>query len=134
MIVVVIVGVVCVSTIVRPAVEKPTTDFDPAGTESKRARSVSEPSSTGETVGLITETVDKKVVLIRPAEGVAIVTEVISVLTISDADADGATTTERAPKPKAATATSEIRLLSVFIDICFLSISRSREFPPVGFG
>jgi hypothetical protein len=22
----------------------------------------------------------------------------------------------------------------VFVDICFLSISRSREFPPVGFG
>jgi hypothetical protein len=25
-------------------------------------------------------------------------------------------------------------LRSVFVDICFVSISRSREFPPVGFG
>jgi hypothetical protein len=25
-------------------------------------------------------------------------------------------------------------LRSVFVDICFLSISRSREFPPLGFG
>ena len=38
------------------------------------------------------------------------------------------------PKPKAATATSAMRLKVVFVDICFLSISRSREFPPVGFG
>jgi hypothetical protein len=121
------------STIVCPAVEKPTTDFDPAGTESKRARSVIEPLSTGETVGLITETVDKKVVLRRPAEGVAIVTDVISVLSISDADADGATTTERPPKPKAATVTSAMRLKVVFVDICFLSISRVREFPDLGF-
>jgi hypothetical protein len=134
MIVVVIVGVLAVSTIVRPAVEKPTTDFDPAGTESKRARSVIEPSVVTDTTGLITETVDKKVVLRRPAEGVAIVTEVISVLSISDADADGATTTERPPKPKAATVTSAMRLKVVFVDICFLSISRVREFPDLGFG
>jgi hypothetical protein len=40
---------------------------------------------------------------------------------------DGAT--ESIPKPNAATATSEIRLKVVFVDICFLSISRSREFP-----
>jgi hypothetical protein len=38
------------------------------------------------------------------------------------------------PRPKAATATSAMRLKVVFVDICFLSISRSREFPPVGFG
>jgi len=40
----------------------------------------------------------------------------------------------RTPKPKAATATSATRLKVVFVDICFLSISRSREFPSVGFG
>jgi hypothetical protein len=93
---------------------------------------VSEPSSTGETVGLITETVDKKVVFIRPAEGVAIVTEVISVLAISEADAIGATTTERPPKPKVATVTSAMRLKVVFVDICFLSISRTEESPQFG--
>jgi len=38
------------------------------------------------------------------------------------------------PRPKAATATSAMRLKVVFVDICFLSISRSREFPPLGFG
>jgi hypothetical protein len=38
------------------------------------------------------------------------------------------------PKPNAETATSAMRLRSVFVDICFLSISRSEEFPPVGFG
>jgi len=40
----------------------------------------------------------------------------------------------KTPKPIAATATSAMRLKVVFVDICFLSISRSREFPPVGFG
>jgi hypothetical protein len=38
------------------------------------------------------------------------------------------------PKPKAATATSATRLKVVFVDICFLSISRVREFPALGFG
>jgi hypothetical protein len=39
----------------------------------------------------------------------------------------------RTPKPKAATVTSAMRLKVVFVDICFLSISRSREFPSFGF-
>jgi hypothetical protein len=43
-------------------------------------------------------------------------------------------TTESIPKPREATATSATRLKVVFVDICFLSISRSREFPPIGFG
>jgi len=43
-------------------------------------------------------------------------------------------TDESSPKLNADTATSAMRLRSVFVDICFLSISRSREFPPVGFG
>jgi hypothetical protein len=45
---------------------------------------------------------------------------------------DGAT--ETIPRPKAATATSAMRLKVVFVDICFLSISRVREFPELGFG
>jgi hypothetical protein len=48
--------------------------------------------------------------------------------------ADAGATEVRTPKPKAATATSAMRLKVVFVDICFLSISRSEEFPPVGFG
>jgi hypothetical protein len=43
-------------------------------------------------------------------------------------------TTETIPRPKAATATSAMRLKVVFVDICFLSISRVREFPDLGFG
>ena len=34
----------------------------------------------------------------------------------------------------ATTVASATRLKVVFVDICFLSISRSEEFPPVGFG
>jgi hypothetical protein len=36
------------------------------------------------------------------------------------------------PIPKAATATSAMRLKVVFVDICFLSISRTEEFPQFG--
>jgi hypothetical protein len=38
------------------------------------------------------------------------------------------------PKPNADTATSAMRLRSVFVDICFLSISQGQEFPDLGFG
>jgi len=41
-------------------------------------------------------------------------------------------TDESAPKPNAATATSAMRLKVVFVDICFLSISRTKEFPQFG--
>ncbi len=40
----------------------------------------------------------------------------------------------KTPVPKAATATSAMRLKVVFVDICFLSISRTLEFPGLGFG
>jgi hypothetical protein len=40
----------------------------------------------------------------------------------------------RTPKPREATATSAMRLKVVFVDICFLSISRAEEFPLLGFG
>ena len=47
--------------------------------------------------------------------------------------ADAGATEVNTPKPKAATVTSATRLKVVFVDICFLSISRSREFPSFGF-
>jgi hypothetical protein len=40
----------------------------------------------------------------------------------------------KTPKPREATATSATRLKVVFVDICFLSISRDQEFPALGFG
>jgi len=40
--------------------------------------------------------------------------------------------TDRTPRPNAATATSAMRLKVVFVDICFLSISRTEEFPQFG--
>jgi hypothetical protein len=43
-------------------------------------------------------------------------------------------TTDNRPKPIADTATSAMRLRSVFVDICFLSISQNQEFPDLGFG
>jgi hypothetical protein len=43
-------------------------------------------------------------------------------------------TADRTPRPNAATATSAMRLKVVFVDICFLSISQSQEFPALGFG
>jgi hypothetical protein len=58
---------------------------------------------------------------------------VIAVATRPLAAVAGATEV-KTPKPKAATATSATRLKVVFVDICFLSISRSEEFPPLGFG
>jgi hypothetical protein len=43
-------------------------------------------------------------------------------------------TTDNKPKLIAATVASATRLKVVFVDICFLSISRAREFPPAGLG
>ena len=42
--------------------------------------------------------------------------------------------TDITPKPNAATATSATRLKVVFVDICFLSISRLSDDPSAGFG
>jgi len=67
----------------------------------------------------------------RPEPGVAIAIEPISADVVASAIAGE---TDKTPNPNADTATSAMRLRSVFVDICFLSISRSREFPPVGFG
>jgi len=40
--------------------------------------------------------------------------------------------TDIKPRPNADTATSAMRLRSVFVDICFLSISRTEESPQFG--
>ncbi len=50
------------------------------------------------------------------------------------AAAEAGVTEDRTPKPNADTATSAMRLRSVFVDICFLSISQNQEFPDLGFG
>jgi hypothetical protein len=65
---------------------------------------------------------------------VAVVIPVITEVSTSSPGAAFAGATVNIPKPREATATSAMRLKVVFVDICFLSISRSREFPPVGFG
>jgi hypothetical protein len=73
-----------------------------------------------------------------PATGAAFVDTEIEVMLFVPAAtvraAEAGATEDNTPRPKAATATSAMRLKVVFVDICFLSISRSREFPPVGFG
>jgi len=56
----------------------------------------------------------------------------VTVIEVDAAALEGAA--DNRPKPNADTATSAMRLRSVFVDICFLSISRSEEFPPFGFG
>jgi hypothetical protein len=61
------------------------------------------------------------------------VTEVVSSEKDPIAAAFAGATDDNTLRPKAATATSVTRLKVVFVDICFLSISRSREFPSFGF-
>jgi hypothetical protein len=51
---------------------------------------------------------------------------------LSDCAANAGATEVKTPKPREATATSATRLKVVFVDICFLSISRAREFPDLG--
>jgi hypothetical protein len=77
------------------------------------------------------ETTDVNGPLTRPEPGVAIAIEPISAEVVASAIAGE---TDKTPKPNADTATSAMRLRSVFVDICFLSISRVREFPNLGFG
>jgi len=72
-----------------------------------------------------------------PATGAAFVDTEIEVMLFVPAAtvrAAEAGTVDNTPRPKAATATSAMRLKVVFVDICFLSISRSEEFPLLGFG
>jgi hypothetical protein len=72
--------------------------------------------------------------LTRPTAGAAIVTAVTSATDPVPVVALAGATEVKTPKPREATATSATRLKVVFVDICFLSISRSEEFPPLGFG
>jgi hypothetical protein len=55
---------------------------------------------------------------------VLIVDEAVKVLAAAFAG-----TTDRSPKPIAETATSALRLIVVFVDICFLSLVDPRAFP-----
>jgi len=95
--------------------------------------------STAETVTVSPDaTVDAKV------PGTAIVTVWVVVAGVeaivpkvngaSPTPAVAGATEVKTPKPREATATSATRLKVVFVDICFLSISRSEESPPLGFG
>ena len=61
-----------------------------------------------------------------PTVGSAVVIPITLATSSVTTDATGATAT--------LTATSAMRLKVVFVDICFLSISRVREFPNLGFG
>jgi len=54
-------------------------------------------------------------------------------LIVDDVDAVAGAIEVNTPKPNADTATSAMRLRSVFVDICFLSISQDQEFPELGF-
>jgi hypothetical protein len=66
-----------------------------------------------------------------PGSAVAVVADEVNVSACGTAVA-GATDV-RTPKPNAATATSAMRLKVVFVDICFLSISRFSDDPSAGF-
>jgi hypothetical protein len=59
----------------------------------------------------------------------SVAASIVSEFAITVAE-DGAT--ESIPNPNAATATSAMRLIDVVVDICFLSISRTEEFPQFG--
>jgi hypothetical protein len=70
-----------------------------------------------------------------PATGVRLVDAVMllrfeMLANVRSADAG---TVDKTPIPKAATATSAMRLIVVFVDIYFLSISQDQEFPVLGF-
>jgi hypothetical protein len=68
-----------------------------------------------------------------PATGaLSVVVEIDVTYPVTAVTADAGATELRTPRPKAATATSATRLKVVFVDICFLSISRTREFPSFG--
>jgi hypothetical protein len=105
---------------------------EPAGFEVKITDGV---VATAAVVEVEKRTVCITLVPIEPATGaVSVVTEIADVYTVCAVRPATAAVVDNIPIPKAATATSATRLKVVFVDICFLSISRSREFPPVGLG
>ena len=79
---------------------------------------------------VVTKLLVKTAVADSPKVIESVAESIVRVFATTAAD-DG--TTESIPKPNAATATSAMRLMVVVVDICFLSISRSREFPSFGF-
>jgi hypothetical protein len=104
------------------------TEFEPEGAEITRATTVNEsaPAIVHPAGRLSVTGVEQR----TSARQVATVPTVIEVGEFVVTACDG--TTDNIPKPKAATVTSATRLKVVFVDICFLSISRSREFPWFG--
>jgi len=104
---------------------------DPAGAETTAETNVAV-SAVDAVAAIVIADVAVYATPVRPDGLVVVIAPtVIFVVAASTALAD---TVDRRPKPREATATSAMRLKVVFVDICFLSISRSREFPPVGFG
>jgi hypothetical protein len=95
--------------------------FELAGAEVTRATIVIESVPTTVPAGNVNVTGMDEV---EPAANAGTVPNVIEL----GATAVAGATEDRTPKPNEATATSAMRLKVVFVDICFLSISRSREF------
>jgi hypothetical protein len=108
------------------------TDAEAVGAETTRAITLIESVPGTNDAGNVKVTGIVEATPARATDGVVIV--------IADGEiapralADGAATVDTRPKPIADTATSAMRLRSVYVDICFLSISRFREFPDLGFG
>jgi hypothetical protein len=69
-----------------------------------------------------------------PATGARLVVTVMLLMfeIFANVRAADAGTIDKRPIPKAATATSAMRLVVVFVDMYFLSISRTEEFPQFG--
>jgi hypothetical protein len=78
---------------------------------------------------VVTKLCVKTAVAVSPKVIESVAESIVRVFATTDAF-DG--TTESIPKPIAATATSAMRLIDVVVDICFLSISRTKEFPQFG--
>jgi hypothetical protein len=120
----VVVRIVAVST---TAADDASKAFEPAGAEITRAPtskvSAALSAANLKVTGILADTPT------REAAGVPAETEV----TVATSALAGATDVSK-PKPREATATSATRLKVVFVDICFLSFSRDREFPDLGFG
>jgi hypothetical protein len=112
---------------------------DVAGAEIKTALNVTFLSATPTRFDTLTSTAAADPLRTTTAEAESAVTIWVSSTNAVTAAASAllaanAGTVDIKPKPREATATSAMRLRSVFVDICFLSISRDLEFPELGFG
>jgi hypothetical protein len=88
--------------------------------------------SIADPIGAVIET---GILIVEPTAEAGIVPTDTAVGVIEPGETAFAGATEvNTPKPREATATSAMRLKVVFVDICFLSISRDQEFPALGFG